>query len=76
MTINLSNGFFKNNQISIICAHDEIGFCASIEMDNQITINFECNTKDELQEKIATILKYNKYATSIKFDKFNQKNWY
>lgn len=75
MTINLSNGYFQTNQISIFCAHDELGYCASIEMDNGITINFEANKKSELTENIATCVKYYGYATSICFSKFDVRDW-
>tara|TARA_B100000035_G_C20976974_1_gene543650 strand:- start:578 stop:808 length:231 start_codon:yes stop_codon:yes gene_type:complete len=75
MTINLSNGSFQTNAISIFCARDELGYCVSIEMDNGITINFEVKRKSEVTEEIANIVKFYGYATSINFSKFDSKDW-
>jgi hypothetical protein len=75
MTINLSNGSFQTNEISIFCAHDELGYCVVIEMDNGITVNLEMDKKSEVTEKIANFVKFYGYATSIYFTKFDAKNW-
>ena len=75
MTINLSNAYFQNNEISIICAHDHLGFCIVIEMDNGVSINFEVETKAELKDRICFFIKYYGYATSILIQEFNVKNW-
>ena len=75
MTINLSNGYFKTNTISILCAHDKLGFCVVIEINNGITINFKTNNKSQLKEEICYIIKFYGYATSIYFTNFDVKNW-
>ena len=75
MTINLLNGSFQTNEILILCAHDELGYCVVIAMNNGITINFEVDKKSEVTEEIATILKFYGYATSLHFTKFDAKNW-
>lgn len=75
MTINLSNGSFQTNEISIFCAHDEIGYCVSIEMNNGITVNLEVSKKSEVTEKIANFVKFYGYATSIYFTNFDAKDW-
>ncbi len=75
MTINLTNGTYQTKEISIYCAHDELGYCVSIEMNNGITVNLEMSKKSEVKERIADFVKFYGYATSITFTNFDSKNW-